>query len=328
MQGELPMKDFQKELGNELLASVSRSFFLSLRFLPARMREATSLAYLLARISDTIADTEALPTNERLKTLGEMADAIEGGAEFPDFSNVSFGDGLTDGEKALLLKANQCIEWLNVQSEDIAKTIRKVMRSIIKGQSNDLKKFSSNHPESLRSDEELDAYLYDVAGSVGVFWTEVGFTSYGNKFSTVDSEVLAQLGADYGKSLQLINILRDFPQDIILGRCYFPGDFKDYSGQQIWEEVSEIWMSRCRSLMLSAPKYVESLKSSKVRFSTGLPAVIGAETLNLIQCSDWSEIEKRIKVNRKKIKAMLFQTAMRSFTKRGISNLISGALES
>ena len=68
-----------------------------------------------------------------------MADAIEGGAEFPDFSNVSFGDGLTDGEKALLLKANQCIRWLNVQTEDIAKTIRKVMRSIIKGQSNDLK---------------------------------------------------------------------------------------------------------------------------------------------------------------------------------------------
>ena len=119
--------------------------------------------------------------------------------------------------------------------------------------------------------------------------------------------MLAQLGADYGKSLQLINILRDFPQDIILGRCYFPGDFKDYSGQQIWEEVSEIWMSRCRSLMLSAPNYVESLKSSKVRFSTGLPAVIGAETLNLIQVLIGVKLKSVLRLTEKRLKRCFFK---------------------
>ena len=243
------MKDFQKELGNELLASVSRSFFLSLRFLPEKMREATSLGYLLARLSDTIADTEALPEMERLGVLSEIGQAIQGDGGFPDFSSLSLGSGLTDGENILLQKSGQCLEWLNCQKDDFAKPIRKVMGSIIRGQSNDLRRFSSNNLECLQSDEELDQYLYDVAGSVGAFWSEIGFVSYGDKFSIQDNETLIKLGADYGKSLQLINILRDFSEDFISGRCYFPGNFDNYTDQEIWEEVSEHWIARCRFLM-------------------------------------------------------------------------------
>ena len=321
------MKDFQKELGNELLASVSRSFFLSLRFLPEKMREATSLGYLLARLSDTIADTEALPEMERLGVLSEIGQAIQGEGGFPDFSSLSLGSGLTDGENILLQKSGQCLEWLNCQKEDFAKPIRKVMGSIIRGQSNDLRRFSSNNLEFLQSDEELDQYLYDVAGSVGVFWTEIGFVSYGDKFSIQDNETLIRLGADYGKSLQLINILRDVSEDLISGRCYFPGNFDNYTDQEIWEEVSEHWIARCRFLMRSSSDYVEALRLPRIRFSTGLPAVIGVETLNLIQKATWKKIEDRIKVDRARVKLILFQTAMSSLTNRGISKRILKSLK-
>ena len=321
------MKDFQKELGNELLASVSRSFFLSLRFLPEKMREATSLGYLLARLSDTIADTEALPEMERLGVLSEIGQAIQGEGGFPDFSSLSLGSGLTDGENILLQKSGQCLEWLNCLKDDFAKPIRKVMGSIIKGQSNDLRKFSSNNLEFLQSDEELDQYLYDVAGSVGVFWTEIGFVSYGDKFSIQDNETLIRLGADYGKSLQLINILRDVSEDLISGRCYFPGNFDNYTDQEIWEEVSEHWIARCRFLMRSSSDYVEALRSPRIRFSTGLPAIIGVETLNLIQKATWKKIEDRIKVDRARVKLILFQTAMSSLTNRGISKRILKSLK-
>ena len=321
------MKDFQKELGNELLASVSRSIFLSLRFLPEKMREATSLGYLLARLSDTIADTKALPQMERIGVLSQIGQAIQGGGGFPDFSSLSLGSGLTDGENTLLQKSGQCLEWLNCQKEDFAKPIRKVMESIIRGQSNDLRRFSSNNLECLQSDEELDQYLYDVAGSVGVFWTEIGFVSYGEKFSIQDNETLIKLGADYGKSLQLINILRDFSEDFISGRCYFPGNFDNYKDQEIWEEVSEHWIARCRFLMRSSSDYVEALRSPRIRFSTGLPAIIGVETLNLIQKATWKKIEDRIKVDRKRVKLILFQTATSSLTNRGISKRILKSLK-
>ena len=291
------------------------------------MREATSLGYLLARLSDTIADTKALPQMERIGVLSQIGQAIQGGGGFPDFSSLSLGSGLTDGENTLLQKSGQCLEWLNCQKEDFAKPIRKVMESIIRGQSNDLRRFSSNNLECLQSDEELDQYLYDVAGSVGVFWTEIGFVSYGEKFSIQDNETLIKLGADYGKSLQLINILRDFSEDFISGRCYFPGNFDNYKDQEIWEEVSEHWIARCRFLMRSSSDYVEALRSPRIRFSTGLPAIIGVETLNLIQKARWKKIEDRIKVDRKRVKLILFQTATSSLTNRGISKRILKSLK-
>ena len=52
-----------------LLKEVSRSFYISVRFLPKRIRSAIALGYLLARASDTIADTNHLPPTERIEFL-------------------------------------------------------------------------------------------------------------------------------------------------------------------------------------------------------------------------------------------------------------------
>src|SRR5687767_2210133 len=62
-----------------LLKAVSRSFYLSIRLLPAGLRRPIALAYLLARATDTIADTAPLPSNERLAHLQALAAAIEHG---------------------------------------------------------------------------------------------------------------------------------------------------------------------------------------------------------------------------------------------------------
>ena len=59
-----------------LLKGVSRSFYLSVRFLPRRIRMAIALGYLLARASDTIADTNQLPPAERIEFLNRFLGAI------------------------------------------------------------------------------------------------------------------------------------------------------------------------------------------------------------------------------------------------------------
>ena len=52
-----------------ILKSVSRSFYLTIRFLPRPLREPIGLAYLLARATDTIADTAEIPAAVRLTNL-------------------------------------------------------------------------------------------------------------------------------------------------------------------------------------------------------------------------------------------------------------------
>src|SRR5436190_24385481 len=67
-------------LRGPLLRSVSRSFYLSLRILPGSLRDPLSLAYLLARATDTIADTPEPPKELRIHALRNLAGAIQGNA--------------------------------------------------------------------------------------------------------------------------------------------------------------------------------------------------------------------------------------------------------
>src|SRR5580658_9788160 len=63
---------------NDLLKQTSRSFYLTLRVLPARVRPQIGLAYLLARTTDTIADTELIPLAQRLDALQKLRERILG----------------------------------------------------------------------------------------------------------------------------------------------------------------------------------------------------------------------------------------------------------
>ena len=65
----LPDPDPRRRPVKAILKSVSRSFYLTIKFLPRPLREPVSLAYLLARATDTIADTAAIPATTRLTTL-------------------------------------------------------------------------------------------------------------------------------------------------------------------------------------------------------------------------------------------------------------------
>ena len=68
---------------------------------------------------------------------------------------------------------------------------------------------------------ELDEYTYSVAGSVGEFWTHMALDNQ----LEINNEMRKELfknGIRFGKSLQLINILRDILEDIAMERCCIP----------------------------------------------------------------------------------------------------------
>ena len=71
-----PKPDTQYLLST-LLKKVSRSFYLSMAILPNQLRLPISLAYLIARAADTIADTSIIPSFKRsdyLKLLQQQLD--------------------------------------------------------------------------------------------------------------------------------------------------------------------------------------------------------------------------------------------------------------
>lgn len=166
-----------------LLKRVSRSFYLTLRVLPSPVRESIALAYLVARLSDTLAD----------------------GAE-------------TEGEEDLLARREEIAGWLSNSPDRLE--IENVWSTIRQGQRFDQDRFS--RPDATPLDEqELDLYAYMVAGCVGEFWTRLCEKKIPG-FASLDPAKMTDLGVRFGKGLQLVNILRDRQADATKGRIYVP----------------------------------------------------------------------------------------------------------
>ncbi|HUZ07983.1 MAG TPA: phytoene/squalene synthase family protein [Candidatus Paceibacterota bacterium] len=238
---------------NDLLKATSRSFYLTLRVLPAHVRPQIGLAYLLARTTDTIADTGLVTPVQRLEALQKLRERILGRSSAPlNFGELAQRQNLS-AEKMLLEKVEDSLAALQNFSESDQKLIRAVLTTITSGQELDLKRFAGSagvppavcvvapQPSSdgatpsvahetralpkkiiaLQTEAELDDYTYRVAGCVGEFWTKICRAHLFPNAKLDDANMLAD-GIRFGKGLQLVNILRDLPADLKNGRCYLP----------------------------------------------------------------------------------------------------------
>ncbi len=220
------MAHAQKELLSGLLRNVSRSFYLTLRLLPGPVRLQIGLAYLLARTTDTIADTELVPLEQRLQSLQDLRARILGTSQ----ALLAFGtfarQQASPAERILLERCEESLSLLRALDPPDHRLVVDVLQTITSGQELDLRRFGGATAQSvaaLRTDDELDDYTYRVAGCVGEFWTKICRAHLFPKAALDDTLLLAN-GVRFGKGLQLVNILRDVPADLRRGCCYLPAE--------------------------------------------------------------------------------------------------------
>jgi len=317
-----------KAMAKCLLRSVSRSFYLSLKALPREMREPVSLGYLLARASDTVADTASVSQELRLQWLDsfrqELVGKGEGRGGFPDRLKTGFAPHQQHaGEKRLLERLTDCLEWLDQMDRANQHLVIKVLGHITHGQVWDVERFGASdrrHPGFVGTAKELEQYTYWVAGSVGEFWTEVGYCNWGGRFSQEASSGMREMGRKYGQGLQLVNVLRDLGEDLRNGRCYLPKDELMNCGwdgeggmppADILMEVSGKWREQCREWIGAGRQYARHLPSRRVRFATVLPLLIAERTVELLEQAGSGVLEKKVKVSRGEIRKMMGRALFR-----------------
>jgi farnesyl-diphosphate farnesyltransferase len=286
-----------------ILKSVSRSFYLTIRFLPRPLREPVSLAYLLARATDTMADTATISCAIRLTILRDFARVIAGELDFnavrqplQDFA----AQQNNPYERTLIENLRECVDWLTKLDPTDRDDIRGVLKTIVKGQELDVRHFGD--PEAvvaLQTGAELDEYTYLVAGCVGDFWTKLGF-QHVRTFASRPPDEMTKLGIEYGKGLQLINVLRDRRADSEAGRGYLPADELAVAPVA---EVCANWLAKAEEKISTGIDYCSSLTNWRVRFATVLPALIGARTIALLRTAGGGE--EKIKVPRKEVRRIL-----------------------
>ena len=308
-----------------LLRETSRSFYLTLRVLPGAVRPQVGLAYLLARTTDTIADTELVPMAARLRALADLRDRITG-ASFAalDFASLAPGQE-SAAERALLERCEEALRILGRLAEEDRRLIREVLNTITSGQELDLRRFGAARPGSpaaLETDAELDDYTYRVAGCVGEFWTRL---CRAHLFPTarVDDAMLLRDGIRFGKGLQLVNILRDIPADLGKGRCYIPRqplaaagltpeDLRCAANEPRFRALFQTWLDRAGGHLLAGWNYTNALPVGqwRLRLACAWPILIGARTLRKLRRENVLDETRRIKISRSEVRAIILRSML------------------
>ena len=158
---------------NILLKGTSRSFYLTLRMLPGAIRPQIGLAYLLARTSDTIADTELVPLEQRLDALHKLRERILGSSTAPlNFGELARQQG-SPAEKLLLENAEDSLTLLQKLSPADLKVIRDALAIIMSGQELDLRRFAGASPKkSSRWKQQLNWMITRIASPAA--WASSG----------------------------------------------------------------------------------------------------------------------------------------------------------
>jgi len=213
------------ELRGDLLRSVSRSFYLSLAILPRGVADPIALAYLLARAADTVADTRLIARGERLVHLGALRAAYAGKpADVGAVAGACIPHQALPTERRLLEALPGALDHLGRLSVDDGRHVRAVLDTLTAGMIFDLERFpgeDASRLAALDTMDELDRYIYLVAGCVGPFWTALHII-HRPRLARWDAVAMSALGVRFGKALQMTNVLRDVPGDLRHGRCYLP----------------------------------------------------------------------------------------------------------
>jgi farnesyl-diphosphate farnesyltransferase len=268
-----------KVLLRSLLRRHARTFALTLDLLPRSLRDPLGVAYLLARASDTIADSAGIPPARRLAALRGLALRMESEDQGP-WPSIE-GEEYSPSQEELIRALPLLISALDGRAD--RGELLLLWRTILRGQIFDLELFVPGAEPLGR--EELEHYCDLVAGSVGVVWTRLIAMHAPGTLRRPVSEMEA-LAAGYGRGLQLVNILRDRAEDRLLGRCYL--------GEVGFEEASAM----ARRGLSAGMDYVAALAPGRIRLASRLPLDLAIKTLEAVI---WEPQAQRVRLSRRQV---------------------------
>lgn len=292
-----------------ILEHTSRSFWLTLRLLPRAVRGDASLGYLLARATDTIADTSSLPAARRAAMLRAAASSL-GREAIEGYGPSDWAAAQRDPAERELLAALPSLWRRAAQRPERAKhRLVRVMSHILDGQIFDLERFAGDADPL--TDEELERYTFLVAGSVGQFLTDLCAAEL-RHFSSDSLEEMRDRARCYGQALQLVNILRDRRMDAALGRTY------------VRAEDAGRWSAKAREWLAESVPYCIALRSGRLRYATLLPALLGWRTLALLSAADPGSITP-VKVPRSEVRHWMWRALPVWFSRAAVRDVAAAA---
>lgn len=194
-----------------MLPKVSRTFALSIRFLPGDLGRAVLVAYLLCRIADTVEDDGGADVETKTRLLDLLLEAFDG----PTKTDVFVAESQVIGGEAdhveLLRGTALVFQAFRALPEGSRAHVRRWVAEMVVG----MRKFVRLYPDGIRiqTTSEYKEYCYYVAGTVGHLLTELWREHAPRRIGRRTYEKLLVRCKEFGEALQTVNILKDIAHD-------------------------------------------------------------------------------------------------------------------
>ncbi len=214
----------------EYIPRVSRTFALTIKFLPRGFRDSVYTSYLLCRVADTLEDSPHLEPDEKKRRLTDLENILLNAGEGQGLNQnkiASLYDSIKPehgDDHRLLYESARLFEIL----ESLPASHKKIIYRWVAEMAGGMARYSQmidpggGKIVALENVEQWDNYCYYVAGTVGNMLTDLFIEQY--RFDDTVAGKLRKLGKSFGLGLQKVNVIKDVPDDRERNVCYLPED--------------------------------------------------------------------------------------------------------
>jgi len=245
-----------------VLKNTSRTFFIPIARLPARLQETVACAYLCMRAIDEIEDHPGLDDTTKaalLHGLGPILQAHLGvGNAHTSLAELDF---FFSPYRSILPEVTLRIgDWLSSAPSDIAPRVWDATIAMAER----MAYWAENHWQ-IQTEADLDGYTFSVAGAVGLLICDI--------WGWFDGTAIDRMCAvQFGRGLQAVNILRNRKEDTDRGVNFFPAGWTD-----------KHMFTYARKNIDLAKAGVMSMPKSSFKYFVDIPLRLAEATLNAIE---------------------------------------------
>lgn len=319
------------EFCTAMLPQVSRTFAPTIKMLPKALFIPVSVAYLLCRIADTVEDEPSITKAQKEYLLDLYIKIFQGKDKeaYPIFINKTKLISQHSSDVLLLHNFERVYNVLNSFESEVKRLIGVWVIEMALG----MKKYAQSMKKSkfrfLKSMQELDEYMYYVAGTVGQLLTSL-FAHFSQKITPNIKHKLESFADSFGKGLQMVNIIRDMTTDLRRGQSYIPDEilskynltrqsiFETSNNEQAQRMFNELIETAVRH-MDKAISYIVTIpiEETRIRLFCLLPVFWAMRTLQKIQENTLQLLHNdKIKISRWIIKSEFVKAIIFTFSNR------------
>jgi farnesyl-diphosphate farnesyltransferase len=299
----------------DLLRITSRTFALGIERLPRILCDATTIAYLLLRVSDYLEDNEEMEAGEKVALLNLWINILRE-VENVETLTSRLANADTNNPDAIVAQHSKEI-LLHLHSLPYA--VQEIIIQHVINSTQGMARWTRQGP-NVNDEKDLDDYMFEVAGRVGYLITQL-FAWYSITIQRKEKEIMP-LAREFGLGLQTVNVIRGLREDFDRGWVYIPKKFMLDMGltkEQLFDpehreqalKVLDMMTDKAERHLRQALQYVKSLPwwQHGIRLGCIFPLMFAIRTL-AVSRHNAQVFESEAKITRNEVKKIVLDSTL------------------